>query len=295
MRQRVLIGLVGVFAVGSLAASSLLGVYFTALWLRPSAVSAASDSATHPRVVEAPTPGVATPVVTRILPSRPTVIASPPAAGPGAAPTVIPTRQPPPPAEALIADVPAGRQARSLSCEFQSAADLAWYYGKPYTWQELFLLVGHDPGGNPHKGFVGASLDDPPGGVYPAGYGVYAEPIAAALRQIGLPVAVYYRQPTDWLRTQIARGQPVMVWATSGMASTTVERWTSADGTPIRGARGEHTYLVVGYTSDGVWVVNPWNAQRQFYQWSAFIAAWELFDRMAVGLAPEATTAACCR
>jgi uncharacterized protein YvpB len=205
------------------------------------------------------------------------------------APTVTPTPTAAPtplPIEALLADVPVGRQQRSLSCELQSASDLAWYHGKPYTWMEIFVRVGHDPGGNPHKGFVGASLDDPPGGIYPAGYGVYAEPIAATLWQVGLKAEVHYGKPVDWLRSQIAQGRPVMVWATAGMARSVVETWTAADGTLIRGVRGEHTYLVVGYTPDGVWVLNPWNAQRQFYESAAFLAAWDLFDRMSVTIAP---------
>ena len=77
-----------------------------------------------------------------------------------------------------------------------------------------------------------------------------------------------------------------MVWATAGMVGAPVEKWTAADGTPIRGVRGEHTYLVVGYTPAGVWALNPWNAQRQFYAWAPFMAAWDLFERMAVIVMP---------
>ncbi len=197
--------------------------------------------------------------------------------------TAVPT---PLPAEVLLADVPLGRQQRSLSCELQSAADLAWYHGKPYTWLEIFLRVGHDPGGNPHKGFVGSSLDDPPGSIYPAGYGVYAEPIAAALQQIGLKAEVHYGESVDWLRSQIALGRPVMVWATAGMAQAAIETWIAADGALIRGVRGEHTYLVAGYTPAGVWVLDPWNAQRRFYEWAVFVTAWELFDRMSIVVVP---------
>jgi len=77
-----------------------------------------------------------------------------------------------------------------------------------------------------------------------------------------------------------------MVWATARMTGASVEMWTAADGTPVRGVRGEHTYLVVGYTPGGVWVLNPWNAQRQFYEWTPFTEAWSLFDRMAVTIRP---------
>jgi hypothetical protein len=104
----------------------------------------------------------------------------------GAIPTAAETPTPPGnnlPAEILLGEVPMGKQTRSLNCEFQTASDLAWYYGRPYTWDEIYQYVGHDVGGNPHKGFVGRSFDDQPGQLYPLGYGVYAEPIAAACRQ----------------------------------------------------------------------------------------------------------------
>jgi uncharacterized protein YvpB len=267
----------GLLAVGVLALAVGTGVYYSGrLWADgvPAAYAAApgiSPTLARPETVRS----TATPTSLARLTRAPTVAAP--------TPTAAPT---PLPAEALLADVPVGRQQRSLSCELQSASDLAWYHGKPYTWLEIFLRVGHDPGGNPHKGFVGASLDDPPGGIYPAGYGVYAEPIAAALREIGLKAEVHYGEPVDWLRGQIVQGRPVMVWATAGMVRPAVETWTAADGTLIRGVRGEHTYLVVGYTPAGVWVLNPWNAQRQFYEWATFLAAWELFDRMSVMIAP---------
>ena len=155
------------------------------------------------------------------------------------------------PAEMLLEGIPLGMQERNLSCELQSASDLAWYYGKPYTWKELFLRVGHDPGGNPHKGFVGRSLDDCPGLLYPNGYGVYAEPIAMALRQLGLPAEVHYRKSAAWLREQIALRRPVMVWATGGMVERPVEEWVASDGAVVEGVRGEHTFLVIGYSPDG--------------------------------------------
>jgi len=264
----------GFLAVGAIVLAAGTTVYYG--WrLLADGMPAAKASV----LVASPTPpATVRPSATPTLLSRPT-------RAPTLAPTLtaVPT---PAPAEALLVDVPVGRQQRSLSCELQSASDLAWYHGKPYTWMEIFLRVGHDPGGNPHKGFVGASLDDPPGSIYPAGYGVYAEPIAAALRQIGLKAEVHYGEPVDWLREQIAHGRPVMVWATAGMKRAPVETWTAADGTVVRGVRGEHTYLVVGYTPAGVWVLNPWNAQRQFYEWATFVAAWELFDRMSVMIAP---------
>ena len=185
----------------------------------------------------------------------------------------------------LIGGVPQGRQGLSLNCEFQSASDLAAYYGKIHDWQDVYDLVGDDPGGDPHKGFAGKSLNDPPGGLFPSGYGVYAEPIAQALQAFGLPAEVHYWEPGDWIRQQVSIGRPVIVWATAGMVPATPAAWTAADGAKILGARGEHTYLVVGYDADSIWVNDPWDGRQKTFAWGAFLQAWDLFDRMAVVVA----------
>lgn len=191
------------------------------------------------------------------------------------------------PAEVLLREVPIGRQTRTLNCEFQTASDLAWYYGKPYTWEEIFQLVGHDPGGNPHKGFVGRSLDDKPGQLYPYGYGVYAEPIAEALRQLGLKATVFYNSSREWLMAQLADGRPVMIWATSEMTIRPVATWTASDGTVVKGVAGEHTFLAIGYNTQGVWLIDPWEGQRRHFGWNTFLASWDLLDRMAIVITDE--------
>lgn len=186
------------------------------------------------------------------------------------------------PTEVVLREVPVGKQTRFLNCEFQTASDLAWYYGRPFTWEEIFQYVGHDPGGNPHKGFVGRSFDDQPGQLYPLGYGVYAEPIAKAFMELGLTAEVSYNNSREWLMTQLANERPVMIWATSNMIIRPVVTWVAADGVTVKGVPGEHTYLVVGYDSQGVWLIDPWDGQRHYFDWQTFLASWELLDRMAL-------------
>src|SRR5262245_6585410 len=68
------------------------------------------------------------------------------------------------------------RQARSLTCESRSAADLLAAHGRSVSEAEVFSrLVRSD---NPDLGFVG-DPDAPSGGLPPAGYGVHARPLAA--------------------------------------------------------------------------------------------------------------------
>ena len=186
------------------------------------------------------------------------------------------------PESVILENVPVGKQTRPLNCEFQTASDLIWSYGFPYAWDEIFAVVGPDPKGNPHVGFVGESLDDPPGSIYPDGYGVYAEPIAEGLQVLGIHAEVFYGKSADWLREQIASGNPVMVWATANMIPRQPVYWTTADGQRVKGVRGEHTYLVYGYDRDGVWVGDPWDGQRKHYPWDVFLASWDILDRMAL-------------
>jgi uncharacterized protein YvpB len=192
-----------------------------------------------------------------------------------------PAADAPLPAMILLEGVPAGRQARNLSCEVQSASDLARYYGVRCTWQDLLRRVGQDPGGNPQKGFVG-NINDAPGQLYPSGYGVYAEPIARALREFGLPAAAHYDESRDWLRAQLAAGRPVVVWVTGRMMPRPVSVWRAQDGTLVRAVRYEHTVLAIGYRPEGIWVIDPWVGQRLYYPWSAFLASWDILGRMAV-------------
>lgn len=68
----------------------------------------------------------------------------------------LPGSAPPSPLQILL-DVPRRPQERNLDCELRSATDLAAYYGWNFTWQQLFEVVGVDPGGDPNLGFVGAA------------------------------------------------------------------------------------------------------------------------------------------
>ena len=186
------------------------------------------------------------------------------------------------PASVLLQEAPAGKQTRPLNCEFQTASDLAWYYGQPFTWEEIFQVVGHDVGGNPHKGFVGRSFDDKPGQVFPQGYGVYAEPIAEGFARLGIEAAVSYGNGPEWLMTQLAAGRPVMVWTTAGMTIRPVATWTAADGVSVKGVPGEHTYLAIGYDPGGVWLMDPYDGRRHYFEWPVFVSSWDLLDRMAL-------------
>lgn len=186
------------------------------------------------------------------------------------------------PAAGAILDVARNRQERNLNCEFRSATDLAAFYGWDFTWEELFAVVGHDPGGDPNVGFVGRSIDDPVGGIYPAGYGVHVDPVARGLRRLGIAASAHHGVDDVWLRAQIDAGRPVIVWATYGMLPQKVVHWNTQDGDRVAGVPFEHTFTVVGYDDSGVWVNDPWDASQQRYRWSELERSWSLLGHMAL-------------
>jgi len=190
-----------------------------------------------------------------------------------------------PAAHQVLLHVTGRPQERSLSCEFRSAADLAAFYGVDLSWEQVFIAVGTDPGGDPSRGFIGASIDDPPGGLYPAGYGVYAESLSRGLRALNLAATAHADMDDAWLRAQLDAGRPVIIWATYDMQPQARVSWQTREGATIWGVRYEHTYTAVGYDARGIWVIEPLNASREYYAWPIFDAAWALLGRMALTVA----------
>jgi uncharacterized protein YvpB len=191
-----------------------------------------------------------------------------------AAPTALP--------ESVRLDVPNRKQERMLNCELRSATDLAEYYGKVFTWETLFTKVGYDPNGDPNVGFVGRSIDDPSGGVYPNGYGVHAVPIARGLEAMGLNAVAHRGQTSEWLQATLAAGDPVLLWATGGLDPSHRVEWQTRDGQTVWGVPFEHTFTAVGYDNDGIWLNDPFGGTTDHYPWATFETAWALLDQMAV-------------
>ncbi|MBN1315426.1 MAG: C39 family peptidase [Anaerolineales bacterium] len=199
-----------------------------------------------------------------------------------------PTPIPRTPDSFIIEGVQSTQQERTLNCEFTSASDLASYYGYSFTWQSIFLAVGFDPNGNPHVGFVGKSVDDAPRQLYPNGYGVYAEPIARGLNSLGLDAQAFHNKGIEWLKQEIKSERPVIIWAPFDMEAVEPTGWYTADSkTWVKAIRGEHTFTIIGYNDDGVYVNDPWYGHERFFTWPVFERAWNYLDQMAVSVQPD--------
>lgn len=170
-------------------------------------------------------------------------------------------------------------QTYNLSCESRSAADLAGYWGVDVD--ELSFLAALGSSDNPHEGFVG-DVTVPPGSLPPYGYGVYAEPVAAAMRNYGLDARTVYALGLDGLKLELLAGRPVLVWGTYGMESFEPIEWTSSDGRVSTVVPFMHTFLATGFDEQGIFVLDALDATVQHYPFEAFLHVWGLFDQMAV-------------
>jgi LysM repeat protein len=184
---------------------------------------------------------------------------------------VIPGRASPAPAgQSVLLKVPVLAQEHSLTCEAAAARMVAAYLGKSATEAWIQSQLGTD--GNPHQGFRG-DVDAPFGGI--ADYGVYAEPLAQALRALGLSAEARYGVSYADVRVALDHGQPVIVWLSQFAAPGYYDQPGG-----FRLVPGEHSYVVVGYDATGYWVNDPLNGGRQFRVRA--IPHWELFNNMAL-------------
>jgi uncharacterized protein YvpB len=274
----------------SLALIGLL-VVVGILWLvgRSPAATAQADAAptvTLPESAQFPSdpPAPTDPAPTDTIPT-----ATAPAPAVTSTPTLVPSSPTPtstaPPKSAWV-PVLGHPQSRNLSCESRSATDLARYWD--VTFDELEFLATLGQSDNPHRGFVG-DVDMPAGSLPPVGYGVYAEPVAATLRQYGLNARFVYDFGLDGIRQELLAGRPVLVWATYNMELYEPIEWTSQDGRTSTVVPYMHTFLVTGFDESGVYVLDAYDATVQYYRARVFLDAWNLFDQMTVtvnGLLP---------
>ena len=183
------------------------------------------------------------------------------------------------PAEAYIRGVIGHAQRFSLSCESRSAVDWAAFWGVKIG--EAKFLNKLPRSDNPDFGFVG-NPNDAWGSVPPYSYGVYAEPVAALLRNYGLQAEA--RKGLDWddLRSEIAAGRPAIVWVVGQMWPGSPRRYIDAQGRATKVAPFEHSMILTGYSSSTVNVIDAYSGLEQVYPRKAFLTSWSALGNMAV-------------
>lgn len=174
-------------------------------------------------------------------------------------------------------------QSFPLSCEARSAVDLAAFFGVSVS--EADFQANLPTSDDPNVGFVGSPWG-PGGQIPPYSYGVYASPVAALLRNYGLPANDRYGMTYEELQQEISAGRPVMVWVIAGFLNGYVIEYTAAStGQTSRVAYGEHTVVVIGYTAgyvianDGGWIY--------YIGTNQFLRTWAVLGNMAITVGSE--------
>ena len=174
--------------------------------------------------------------------------------------------------------VPTYVQARNLSCEYASLSIATGALGYWVSEYQFDGLVGWSA--NPHWGYRG-DINGWWGNT--TDYGVYAEPLAAALPTFGFSGQVIYGAgDASPLIASLDAGQPTLVWL--GLWGDTGFTETLSDGTSYTLASGYHVVVAYGYDDWGVYVSDPAIGATRAYDWGTFMAMWGVLDGMALGV-----------
>ena len=195
--------------------------------------------------------------------------------------------EPPPvvelPEQARITNIYGRPQKYNLDCEIRAAVDWAGYFNVSIDEDTFLNLLPLSD--NPDKGFVG-SVYGAWGQVPPNAYGVHAEPVAALLRQYGLPAQARRPLRYDELRAEISVGRPVFVWVIGNhsLRFQIPQYYLPLDQELTIVAPYEHTVLATGYTPTTVTILDGGTAYTQEI-WQ-FLGSWSALGNMAIVYQP---------
>jgi LysM repeat protein/uncharacterized protein YvpB len=192
----------------------------------------------------------------------------------------MPVRAFEPPATAVLSGITGHPQTLPLDCASRSAADWAAFWG---VYVDEITFFNHLPRtDNPETGYVG-DVHDIPGNLPPRGYGVYAGPVAALLKEAyGLPAAARRNFSEYELKTEIALGRPVIVWYVYGFRVTMTYDLASIDGSTYQAASFAHTGIITGYDPETFTVVDAYDGRVRRAARDQFLNSWAVLGNMAI-------------
>ena len=192
-------------------------------------------------------------------------------------PTPMPTSTPIP-TGAQISGMYGNPQMYSLDCETRSAVDWAAFFG--FHISESDFLNRMPRSDDPETGFVG-NFNGYLGQFPPKSYGVHARPIAALLREYGVNAQAFKGFTWDDLKKEILAGRPVITWIVNYPYGIETRTYTAAsNGNTTTVARYEHTWIVSGYDSWSVTVVDSqWTFRMNINE---FLSRWSALGNMVV-------------
>ena len=180
----------------------------------------------------------------------------------------------------IIEGVPSVIQWYSLSCEYAAAATITLYWGNLVSQSDFVREVPQHP--NPHKGFRG-NIRGPHGWI--DDYGIYAEPLVPVLQARGYKAAAVYGN-VERLKSEIDQGHPFVAWITTGRYTPRPEYWEKDGENAFKLVPYEHTIVVYGYDSDGVYSMDVGNGNFVHTEWDSFLMRWNYFGGMMLMIHP---------
>lgn len=183
------------------------------------------------------------------------------------------------PPEASVCCIYGYPQAYNLSCEARAAADWASFFG--YSVTEYELMSAFPTSDDPEEGFVG-SWNGYWGNIPPYSYGIHPPPVAATLRDFGIPAQAYSGLTWDDLRREIAAGRPVMIWVIAQMWPGTPVEYTAESGNTTIVAHYEHAMILTGYSETNVQVVDAGSGMLKYFYLDAFLTSWAVLGNRAI-------------
>lgn len=187
-----------------------------------------------------------------------------------------------PPAElngVQLVGMPADAETWPLVSALAGTSLATTYWGEPVAVEDLLAMI--PTSSNPHVGFRGN-----PHGMWgqTADYGVYNEPIAAALTELGFTADAFYADGDRSLLTDyLDAGTPVIVWVTYQLQPQ--ERQYVEDESGAYSLIPEqHALAVYGYDDAGIYAVDVSDGSYSHYAWEPFMESWSLFDGMSLAI-----------
>ena len=183
------------------------------------------------------------------------------------------------PPEASVCCIYGFPQTYNLSCEARAAADWASFFG--YSVTEYELMAAFPTSDDPEEGFVG-SWNGYWGNIPPYAYGIHPPPVAATLRDFGIPAKAYTNLTWDDLRREIAAGRPAIIWVIAQMWPGTPIEYTAESGNTTIVAYYEHAMVLTGYTETSVQVLDAGTGTIKYFYLDAFLQSWGVLGNRAI-------------
>jgi len=116
------------------------------------------------------------------------------------------------------------------------------------------------------------------------GYGVYWQPIVAAVRNAGRTAFGGQGWAVNDLFAELDRGHPVIIWINNSYRYVTPSYWTGWDGAQVPYTLGDHTVLLYGvdFGSGTVHIMDDATGTFRTFSISQFTSFMSTYDNMAV-------------